>query len=90
MLTSVFALKATMPMLDAMKLTLDKHYPEYPVVDDEGRLKGTVRGQSMFQAQAVELSAQAGEMVGVDKEERLATPWPRACCSAIPGCSSTC
>jgi magnesium transporter len=32
----------------------------------------------MFEAQAVELSAQAGEMVGVDKEERLATPWPRS------------
>jgi len=78
MLQSVFALKTTMPLLDAMKLTLDKHYPVYPVVDDEGRLQGTVRGQKMFEAQTVELSAQAGEMVGVDKEERLATPWPRS------------
>ena len=78
MLKSIFALKTTMPVLDAMKLTLDKHYPEYPVVDEEGRLKGTVRGQKMFEAQAVELSAQAGEMVGVDKEERLATPWQRS------------
>ena len=78
MLKSVFALKATTPLIDAMKSTLDKHYPEYPVVDDEGRLKGTVRGAKMFEAQAVELSAQAGEMVGVTKEERLATPWPRS------------
>lgn len=78
MLRNVFALKASMPVLDAMKLTLDKHFPEYPVVDDEGRLKGTVRGQRMFAAQAFELTAQAGEMVGVDKEERLATPWPRS------------
>ena len=78
MLKQVFALKARMPLLDAMKLTLDKHYPVYPVVDDEGRLKGTVRGQRMFEAQAVELSAQAGEMVGVTKEERLATPWGRS------------
>lgn len=78
MLRTVFALKTTMPLLDAMKLTLDKHYPVYPVVDDEGRLKGTVRGQRMFEAQAVELSAQAGEMVGVTKEERLVTPWPRS------------
>ncbi|HET9340471.1 MAG TPA: magnesium transporter [Casimicrobiaceae bacterium] len=75
MLRDVFALKTTMPLLDAMKLTLDKHYPVYPVVDDEGRLKGMVRGQTMFHAQTVELSAQAGEMVGVTKEERLATPW---------------
>ena len=78
MLTTVFALKTSMPLLDAMKLTLDKHYPVYPVVDDEGRLKGMVRGQTMFHAQTVELSAQAGTMVGVDKEERLATPWPRS------------
>ncbi len=78
MLKQVFALKARMPLLDAMKLTLDKHYPVYPVVDDEGRLRGTVRGQRMFEAQAVELSAQAGAMVGVTKEERLATPWGRS------------
>lgn len=78
MLRNVFALKTTMPLIDAMKLTLDKHFPVYPVVDEEGRLKGTVRGQRMFEAQAVELSAQAGEMVGVTKEERLATPWPRS------------
>ena len=78
MLQNVFALKTTMPLLDAMKRTLDKHYPVYPVVDDEGRLKGTVRGQQMFEAQAVELSAQAGEMVGVTKEERLTTPWSRS------------
>ena len=78
MLKSVFALRTTMPLLDAMKLTLDKHYPVYPVVDTEGHLQGMVRGPRMFEAQAVELSAQAGEMVGVDKEERLATPWPRS------------
>ena len=78
MLQNVFALKTTMPLLDAMKRTLDKHYPVYPVVDEGGRLKGTVRGQQMFEAQAVELSAQAGEMVGVTKEERLTTPWSRS------------
>ena len=78
MLRNVFALTTTMPLLDAMKLTLDKHYPVYPVVDAEGRLKGTVRGQRMFEAQAVELSAQAGAMVGVTKEERLTTPWSRS------------
>ena len=44
MLRSVFALEASMPVLDAMKLTLDKHFPVYPVTDREGRLLGTVRG----------------------------------------------
>ena len=29
----------------------------------------------MFEAQAIEISLQAGSMVGVEKEERIATPW---------------
>jgi magnesium transporter len=32
----------------------------------------------LFEAQAVELSAQPGEMVGVESEERLTTPWLRS------------
>jgi magnesium transporter len=78
MLRSVFALEASMPVLDAMKLTLEKHFPIYPVTDREGRLLGTVRGHGLFKAQTVELTAQAGTMVGVDHEERLATRWPRS------------
>ena len=58
-----------------MKLVLDRHYPVYPVVDAERRLIGLVRGQTMFEAQAIEITLQAGSMVGVEKEERLATPW---------------
>ena len=74
MLRDVFALSAHTPLREAMKLVLDRHYPVYPVVDDENRLCGLVRGQSMFEAQAIEISLQAGSMVGVEKEERLATP----------------
>jgi magnesium transporter len=32
----------------------------------------------LFEAETVELSLQAGTMVGVEKEERLTTPWPRS------------
>ncbi len=78
MLANVFALEAATPLIDAMKATLDRHYPVYPVCDGEGELVGLVRGQQMFEQQAVELSAQAGSMVGVTKEERLATPWRRS------------
>ena len=78
MLKNVFALKADTPLLDAMKSTLDRHYPVYPVVDAGGKLVGLVRGQQMFEQQAIELSAQAGSMVGVEKEERLSTPWKRS------------
>jgi len=75
MLRGAFALHAAMPLQDAMRLVLDRHYPVYPVVDAERRLIGLVRGQTMFEAQAYEISLQAGTMVGLEKEERLATPW---------------
>jgi len=75
MLRGAFVLHAAMPMKDAMRLVLDRHYPVYPVVDAEQRLIGLARGQTMFEAQAIEITLQAGSMVGVEKEERLATPW---------------
>jgi len=75
MLRGAFALHAAMPLQDAMRLVLGRHYPVYPVVDAERRLIGLVRGQTMFEAQAIEITLQAGSMVGVEKEERLATPW---------------
>jgi magnesium transporter len=74
MLRNVFALRAATPLTDAMKLVLDRHFPIYPVVDEDSRLAGLVRGQTMFEAQAVEISLQAGSMVGLEKEERVATP----------------
>jgi magnesium transporter len=78
MLRDPFYLRADTPLVDAMKLVLNRHFPVYPVCDAEGRLIGLVRGQAMFEEQAIEISAQPGTMVGVDKEERLATPWGRS------------
>jgi magnesium transporter len=78
MLTSPFFLVATTPLRDAMKQVLNRHYPVYPVCDESGVLIGQVRGQTMFEEQAFEISAQPGAMVGVDKEERLSTAWPRS------------
>jgi magnesium transporter len=78
MLRGAFVLHAAMPMKDAMRLVLDRHYPVYPVVDAEGRLIGLVRGQTMFEAQAIEITLQAGSMVGLEKEERLSTHWFRS------------
>jgi magnesium transporter len=75
MIRDPFYVQADAQLMDAMKLVLNRHYPEYPVCDSAGRLVGVVRGQRMFEAQAFEISAQAGSMVGVEKEERLATPW---------------
>jgi magnesium transporter len=75
MLRGAFALHAAMQLQDAMRLVLDRHYPVYPVVDAERRLIGLVRGQTMFEAQAIEITMQAGTMVGLEKEERLGTHW---------------
>ncbi len=75
MLRNAFSLAPTSPRADAMKQVLDRHYPVYPVCDAEGRLVGQVRGQAMFEEQAFEITAQAGTMVGVEKEERLTTQW---------------
>jgi len=74
MLRDVFSLRPETPLNDAMKSVLDRHYPAYPVCDDTGVLVGLVRGQAIFEEQAIEITAQVGTMVGVDKEERLATP----------------
>jgi magnesium transporter len=76
MLKDPFSLPPEMPLMDAMRTVLNRHYPVYPVCDAEGRLVGLVRGAVLFHEQAIEISAQPGSMVGVEKEERLSTPWP--------------
>jgi magnesium transporter len=70
--------RADASLEDAMKRVLDRHYPVYPVVDADNRLRGLVRGQSMFEARAFDIAAQPGSMVGVEKEERAGTPWQRS------------
>jgi len=76
MLKNPFFLRPETPLMDAMKLVLNRHYPIYPMCNADGKLIGIVRGQAMFEQQAIEITVQAGSMVGVGKEERLATPWP--------------
>jgi magnesium transporter len=78
MVKDPFSLSPGMSTTEAMREALKRHFPVYPVTDTSGRLLGTVRGQSLFEHQAFELSAQAGTMVGVEKEERLNTPWSRS------------
>jgi magnesium transporter len=73
MLRNAFHLKPDMPLLDAMRSTLGKHFPIYPVCDEKGVFLGIVRGGELFDEQAIEITAQAGSMVGVDAEERVGT-----------------
>ena len=78
MLRDPFFLTPEMELPEAMKQVVRRHFPVYPVCEADGTLIGQVRGQAMFEEQAYEISAQAGRMVGVDKEERLTTPWSRS------------
>jgi magnesium transporter len=77
MVRSPFSLRPELSVTEAMREALKRHFPVYPVCDAAGKLVGLVRGQTLFEHQAFELSAQAGSMVGVEREERLATPWTR-------------
>jgi magnesium transporter len=78
MLRQPFSLRPEMPLLGAARLAVARHFPVYPVCDGGGRLAGIVRGRTLFEEQALEISAQPGAMVGVEKEERLSTPWRRS------------
>lgn len=78
MIRNPFALQPRMTLTEAMRESLTRHFPAYPVREPDGRLVGVMRGQTMYEAQAFDLSAQAGSMVGVEKEERLGTHWLRS------------
>ena len=73
-----FSLQPETDVVVAMREVVRRHYPVYPVCDADGRLIGVVRGSVLFEEQAFEISAQAGSMVGVEKEERLSTSWGRS------------
>ena len=78
MLKDVYAFTEEMELDEALKAAVARHYPVYPVCDTAGVLKGLIRGEELFRNQAIEISAQSGKMVGVDKEERLVTPLGRS------------
>lgn len=75
MVREPFCLSPESLVSEIMQEVLQRHYLVYPVCDQGGRLVGLVRGYVLFEEQAVEISAQPGLMVGVEQEERLATPW---------------
>jgi magnesium transporter len=73
MWTNLFTLRPDMELTEAMRASVNRHVPVYPVCDEQGRILGLVRGQALFEARTIEISAQAGTMMGVEKEERLST-----------------
>ena len=73
-----FAFKPETSVSDAMQAMVRRHYPAYPVCDDENRLIGIIHGEVLFGEYTFHLSAQSGQMVNVSKEEHLNTSWPRS------------
>ncbi|WP_375290359.1 magnesium transporter [Qipengyuania sp.] len=78
MLRNPFVLQRSMPLREALKAALHMHFPVYPVVEDDNRLVGLIRGGVLFANRAIEISGQSGTMVGVDNEERLGTSIPQS------------
>jgi magnesium transporter len=75
MIEEPFYFNASTSLEDAMRAVLLRHYPIYPVCDEQRKLVGFVRGYALFEQQAFELTAQPGRMVGIEKEEHVSTPW---------------
>ncbi|WP_428033574.1 magnesium transporter [Amphritea sp.] len=69
-----FSFTPDVEMPEAVNAALLQRHRLYPVTDEEGTLLGLVYGWRLFEYVATEISAQAGSMVGVDKEERITTP----------------
>lgn len=59
---------------EAMLEVVHRHYPVYPVCDENGRFIGRVQGYELFEEHTIDVSAQPGLMVGVDDEEHFGTP----------------
>jgi magnesium transporter len=78
MLPDPFFLRPDEAIRDAMQEVVVRGYPVYPVCDENRKLLGMVHSYMLFEHQKFEISAQAGRMVGVDKEEHAATGWKRS------------
>ena len=74
MVRESFAFEQDTLVKDAVSEVLYRHYRMYPVVDEEQRVVGEVRGWKLYERIATELSAQAGSQYGVAKEEQINTP----------------
>ncbi|MDX1455089.1 MAG: magnesium transporter, partial [Gammaproteobacteria bacterium] len=78
MVPNPFVLLPDMKIRDAVHEVFSRHYPVYPVTNNDGELVGLVPGYTLVEEQADLLAATPGRMVGVQNEEHVTTPWLRA------------
>ncbi len=74
MVREPFAFHQDTPVEDAVSEVMYRHYRMYPVLDEDQRLVGEVRGWKLYERVASVLSTQAGSQYGVAKEEQINTP----------------
>ena len=70
-----FYFTANTDIEDAMRAVLLRHYPIYPVCDENRTLLGYVHGYMLFEKHAFNLTTVPGSMVGIEEEEHVATSW---------------
>lgn len=73
MLRNPFSFRADTPVSEAVDEVLYRHYPVYPVVDEQQHVIGVVHGWKLYERIASELSGQAGTQYGVAREEQINT-----------------
>lgn len=74
-LKNPICLKADEDVLEIFTKIAGKQIPEFPVIDNEGKLIGILRGIHVIEAHALKISAQSGLMVGASPEEGLDSTW---------------
>jgi len=75
MVSEPFYFTAGTSVEDAMSAVLMRHYPMYPVCDESRTLLGFVHGYALFEKHTIQLTALPGSMMGVEKVEKVNTPW---------------
>ena len=78
MLPEPFFLTPETSVEAAMRAMVHRHYPVYPVCQEDGHFLGVVPGHALFEDHSFELTAQSGLMVGADQDEQVSTPWARS------------
>jgi magnesium transporter len=68
-------LKAEDDVIETFIKHVGKQIPEYPVIDNEDKLIGIIRGNHIVESHALQVSAQSGLMVGASPEEGLDSSW---------------
>jgi len=84
MLTSLVTLRPDLSVEEALEQIEGREIPEYPVVDEEGRLIGAVRAARLHEIEEDRLVALPGTMVGVGEAETTATPFLASVRSRLP------